>query len=203
MKRTAVLAVSCLVCALLCCARTVRAQQLEPRAYSLSPVGTNFLGMAYFYSSGGAVLDPSLPIENIQARVHTAVPFYGRTFGLFGRLASVSVSLRPLHTPCEGDVQEEHKSVDRTGFGDPAMQVVGEPDRRTRADPAGVSRVQARDHPRRKHHRHRALGPVRFGKIDQSRNQPLGLQAGAGAVPSRRTVGPRALRGGLAVHGQQ
>jgi hypothetical protein len=119
MKRTVVLTVSCLVCALLLCGvKTVRAQQLEPRAYSLSPAGTNFLGMAYFYSSGGAVLDPSVPIENIRARVHTAAPFYGRTFGLFGRLASVSVIAPFAHAVVEGDVQEARRSVDRTGFGD-------------------------------------------------------------------------------------
>ena len=108
---------------LLCSAGTVRAQQLEPRAYSLSPVGTNFLGTAYFYSSGGAVLDPSVPIENIQARVHTAVPFYGRTFGLFGRLANVSIIAPFAYAVVEGDVQEARKSVDRTGFGDPAVRL--------------------------------------------------------------------------------
>jgi hypothetical protein len=117
-------AVLFLVCVLLLCsAGKARAQQLEPRAYSLSPVGTNFFGTACFYQSGGAVLDPSLPIENVQARVQTAIPFYGRTFGLFGRLASLSVLAPFAYAVVEGDVQEARKSVDRTGFGDPAMRL--------------------------------------------------------------------------------
>ena len=112
----------CLLCVLLFFAGAGQAQQLEPRAYSLSPVGTNFLGAAYFYSSGGAVLDPSVPVENLQARVDTVAPFYGRTFGLFGRLANVSIAVPFAYAIIQGDVQDEHKTVDRTGFGDPAIR---------------------------------------------------------------------------------
>jgi hypothetical protein len=116
---------------LTCSAGLVQAQQLEPRAYSLSPVGTNFLGAAYLYSSGGAVLDPSIPVENIQAKVQTVVPFYGRTFGLFGRLANVSVIAPFAYAVVAGDVMESRTSVDRTGFGDPgvrlALNLIGGP----------------------------------------------------------------------------
>jgi hypothetical protein len=98
------------------------AQQLEPRAYAPSPVGVNFFGIAYLYSSGGAVLDPSVPIENIQARIDTAVPFYGRTFDLFGRLAQVGMAVPFAHADVHGDVQEQARSIDRTGFGDPALR---------------------------------------------------------------------------------
>ena len=41
---------------------TARAQDMEPRSYSPSPVGLNFAGVIYGYSSGGVVFDPSLPI---------------------------------------------------------------------------------------------------------------------------------------------
>ena len=113
---------SFLVCVLFCCVRTVPAQQLEPRAYSQSPVGTSFAGVGYFYSSGGAVLDPSVPVENLQARVHTAVPFYGRTFDLSGRLANVSIAVPLAYAIIQGDVQDQHTTVDRTGLGDPAVR---------------------------------------------------------------------------------
>src|SRR5512136_2986851 len=73
-------------------AAALPAQQLEPRAYSPAPVGTNFFGVGYLYSHGGVALAPSLPIENVTAGINGVAPFYGRTFGLFGRLASVTVA---------------------------------------------------------------------------------------------------------------
>jgi len=98
------------------------AQQLEPRAYSPSPVGANFLGISYFYSSGGAAFDPSLPITNVVARINAAVPYYARTFGLFGRQASITAVVPYVWGTVHGDVQDVGRSVDRSGFGDPAMR---------------------------------------------------------------------------------
>jgi hypothetical protein len=38
----------------------VRAQEIEPRAYSNAPVGVNFLIASYAYAEGGVAIDPSL-----------------------------------------------------------------------------------------------------------------------------------------------
>ena len=108
---------------LLVSAGPAAAQQLEPRAYSPSPVGANFLGLGYGYSSGGAVMDASSPITNIHARVHSALPYYGRTFGLLGRQASVTVVTPYAWGTVSGDVQEVNRSVDRSGFGDPQFRL--------------------------------------------------------------------------------
>jgi len=42
----------------------VRAQDIEPRAYSNAPVGVNFLIAGYAYTRGGVAFGPSLPITN-------------------------------------------------------------------------------------------------------------------------------------------
>ena len=63
------------------------AQELEARAYSPAPVGVNFLGLSYLRSTGGVAVDPSLPLDNVDAEVNTASLAYARTFGLFGRSA--------------------------------------------------------------------------------------------------------------------
>ena len=42
----------------------VLAQELAPRTYINSPVGINFLGAGYVFSSGNLLLDPALPIED-------------------------------------------------------------------------------------------------------------------------------------------
>ena len=47
------------------------AQELEARAYSPAPVGVNFLGLSYLRSTGGVAVDPSLPLDNVDAEVNT------------------------------------------------------------------------------------------------------------------------------------
>jgi len=99
-----------------------RAQQLEPRAYAPSPVGLNFVGLTTQYSSGGVLTDPTLPIENVHARSYLGSPYYGRTFGLFGRLVNVTVAVPYGWVHAEGDVQEVARSVDRSGLVDPQFR---------------------------------------------------------------------------------
>jgi hypothetical protein len=124
MKETAVLISLCISLAIILGGfRSAQAQQLEPRAYSPSPVGANFLGLGYIYSYGGAALNPDLPVTNVYARVNTAVPYYGRTFDLYGRQASVTVMMSYAWYTVHGDVFDVGKSINRTGFGDPAMRL--------------------------------------------------------------------------------
>ena len=101
---------------------TLAAQQLEPRAYSTSPTGTNFFGLGYGYSHGSVLLDPSLPVENVRAHLNSVAPYYGRTFGLFGRLASVTVVAPYAWGSASGDVMEVRQSVTRSGFADPQLR---------------------------------------------------------------------------------
>jgi hypothetical protein len=123
MKQVAVLISSCLALAIMYgSAGTAQAQQLEPRAYSPSPIGANFLGLGYLYSSGGAALDPTLPITNVFARINTVLPYYGRTFGLFGRQASMGVTTAYSWYAVHGDIFEASHSIDRSGFSDPALR---------------------------------------------------------------------------------
>jgi hypothetical protein len=110
---------------------TAQAQQLEPRAYSPSPVGANFLGVAYFHQYGGAALDPASPITNVYARVNTAAPYYGRTFDLFGRQASVTLTTPYAWGNVHGDVYDVNHIRDLSGFADPlvrfAVNLIGGP----------------------------------------------------------------------------
>jgi hypothetical protein len=110
---------------------SVQAQQLEPRAYSPAPVGLNFLGLAALYTTGGVVTDPASLIQNVKARVYTAAPYYGRTFGLFGRLANLTVTMPFAEANAHGDVQDVGRSIDRSGLLDPqlrfAMNLLGGP----------------------------------------------------------------------------
>ncbi len=110
---------------------TARAQQLEPRAYSPSPVGLNIMGVAGLYTEGGIVTDPTSPIQNLQARVVSLAPYYARTFGLLGHQASVTLLTPFAEANAHGDVLGSGRSIDRSGAMDPqarfAMNLVGGP----------------------------------------------------------------------------
>jgi hypothetical protein len=99
-------------------AATARAQDLEPRAYSASPVGLNFAALAFVRSTGDIVFDPSLPITNASARINAIALGYGRTFSLFGRQALVTAALPYAWGDAEGDVGEEHRAITRSGLAD-------------------------------------------------------------------------------------
>jgi hypothetical protein len=106
--------------------RPAGAQQLEPRSYWPAPVGLSVAGAAYFYQSGSDVLDASVPLDNVETRMQTVVPFFGHSFDLLGRLAVVTVVVPLVNANVQGDVLVPppgyHKAVDRTGLGDPAFR---------------------------------------------------------------------------------
>jgi len=95
-----------------------RAQDLEPRAYSASPVGLNFAVLGYVYSTGDVVTDPSLPITNAEAHINVMALGYGRTFALFGRQALITAALPYAWGNAEGDVGDVHRRVTRSGLAD-------------------------------------------------------------------------------------
>ncbi len=107
------------------------AQQLEPRAYSPSPVGANFFGVAYANSSGDVVFDPSLPFTNVSANVNSVGAFYAHTFSFVGRMASIGASLPYAWGTVQGDVGETFHRVTRSGLADTALRftcnIVGGP----------------------------------------------------------------------------
>lgn len=65
-------------------AASVQAQEIEPRAYSNTPVGVNFLIASYAYAEGGVAIDPSLPVTNADIRYHSAVLAYARSMNVWG-----------------------------------------------------------------------------------------------------------------------
>jgi hypothetical protein len=94
------------------------AQELEPRAYFPVPTGGNLLISAFTYQSGDVLLDPSLPITDLSAKLGIATLGYARTFSFFGKYANAQFGLPGAHLSAEGNVFEERRSTTRTGIGD-------------------------------------------------------------------------------------
>ncbi len=94
------------------------AQDLEPRAYSPSPVGTTFVGVGFSRSSGDISFDPTVPITNAQATLYSPALGLGQTFGLLGRQALLTVALPYAWGNASGDVGNNEESIYRSGLAD-------------------------------------------------------------------------------------
>ncbi len=100
-----------------------RGQELEPRVYLASPIGTNVVVVAAARSSGDVISDPTSPIENARARVGALVFGYYRTFDLFGRSASLGGTFPFLRGSAAGLLEGIERRVDRLGQGDAAARL--------------------------------------------------------------------------------
>ena len=68
-------------------------QDLEPRAYTNTPVGMNFLLVGYQYSQGGLLFDPAVPITDADANVNMGLLGYVHTLAIADKSAKVGVLL--------------------------------------------------------------------------------------------------------------
>ena len=83
----------CFIAAVLAMASAATSQELEPRTYSNVPVGVNFVAVGYAYNQGNILLDPALPIEDVDARIHVVFARYIRSFSLFGLPSKAKINL--------------------------------------------------------------------------------------------------------------
>jgi hypothetical protein len=99
------------------------AQRLTPRAYAPAPVDVNVVSLPYTYQTGSVITDPSLPIQNVDAKVESATAFYERTFGFLGRSASAAIAVPYVWVKATGEVFEQARSVSRSGQGDMVLRL--------------------------------------------------------------------------------
>lgn len=115
---------------------TAAAQELEPKAYSASPVGAAFLVAGLTRSTGAVVVDPTSPVSDVDAAVNSTLVAVGYTFGLAGRSALVTATLPYAWGDVRGVVAEASRSVSRSGLADVrvklSMNLAGNPAMRTR-----------------------------------------------------------------------
>lgn len=73
-------------------AQAALAQELAPRAYWPTPVGTQVLVLGYQHSRGDIVVDPSLPVTGVDSSIDYAQVTYQRSYDWFGRSGTFQVS---------------------------------------------------------------------------------------------------------------
>jgi len=108
-----------LVALTLLAAATAQAQELEPRAYTNTPVGMNFLVLGYAYTKGDVALDTSAPIEDGQIAVHNAFLAYVRSLDVWGHAGKLQLALPYAWLSGSAKVAGSPVSREVSGLGDP------------------------------------------------------------------------------------
>ena len=100
----------------------VTAHDLEPRIYSASPVGANFLSAAYAHTMGTVSLNPPSLITNVTAEIDGPGIGYDRTFDFAGRTARLGLALPYRQIDVSADVRGQRQQFTRSGLGDFVMR---------------------------------------------------------------------------------
>jgi hypothetical protein len=101
---------------------SAKAQSMEPRAYSNAPTGMNFLIGGYVYQQGDVLLDPSLPVKDLNLQIHTAVLVYARSLDIFGKSGKFDLVVPYAWLSGAGKLNEAAKSRTVDGLADPAVR---------------------------------------------------------------------------------
>jgi hypothetical protein len=96
---------------------------MDPRSYSNVPAGLNFLLAGYIYQEGDVVVDPTVPIKDLNAKVDTAAVSYVHTLAFRGQSATVGLIVPYASISADGLVEGQARSVTRAGFGDPTLRL--------------------------------------------------------------------------------
>jgi hypothetical protein len=102
---------------------SLSAQELEARAYSASPVGTNFIVTNYTRLTGEVLMDTSLPITDVEAKIDVQTIGYSHTFGFAGHAASFAFLVPSTQGDVSGKVFATTNEVHRAGLGDVRMRL--------------------------------------------------------------------------------
>jgi hypothetical protein len=107
-----------LVCLGCCSAHIVRAQDLSPRAYVITPVDSNVVVINYSHLEGGVEFNGSVPITGAEANINVPLLSYYHSFELLGRSANVSLAEPYGWGEFKGTVADVPRSAERSGFLD-------------------------------------------------------------------------------------
>jgi hypothetical protein len=98
------------------------AQDLEPRAFVNTPVGLNFLLVGYGYAAGGVATDPSLPLQNADLQVHSALLAYARSLDVWGKSGKVDVVVPYAWLSGSADFEGQPREREVSGFANPRLR---------------------------------------------------------------------------------
>lgn len=101
----------------------LQAQELQPRRWSHLPMGSNFSGLVYGYTSADIFFNPSLRIENAELDLHTFAASYVHTFELLGKSARFDLVQGYQDGRWKGNLNGSPASTSRSGLKDTLIRM--------------------------------------------------------------------------------
>ena len=98
------------------------AQDLAPRAYVITPVDTNAITLTWSFFNGGVNFNGAVPITGATGTFSAPTFTYYHAFSFFGRSANIAAYLPYGVGTFEGEVQQQHRSVYRSGLMDSGVR---------------------------------------------------------------------------------
>ena len=121
-SRTYYLFSICTFCAF-CSLTEIYSQDLEPGLLSSVPIGGNFAIAAYGRSTGNILLDNSLPVEDLNARLNNFLLGYAHSFKLFNKVAKFDAIIPYAFGDFKGLLEGVPAQRERSGFADPSFRL--------------------------------------------------------------------------------
>jgi len=107
------------------------AQELTPRAYWPSPVGTNLLVFGYQNSYGDILTDPSLPVSGVKSDINYLQLAWQGTFNWFSRTGNLQINVPYSWGTTEGYLADQYRERKTSGMADTqvrfAINLLGAP----------------------------------------------------------------------------
>jgi hypothetical protein len=101
---------------------TTLAQDLTPRAYVITPTGSNAVILTYVNSEGNVTLPGGIPITDARASISAPIASYYRGLNLFGRSANFTISIPYGFGDFKGEVKDAPQEQRRSGSLDAAAR---------------------------------------------------------------------------------
>jgi hypothetical protein len=99
------------------------AQDLDPRAYVRVPVDMSLIVAGFNYTYGGVLLDPTSPIQDLEATIESPMLGVIHTFSLFGLTSQAFVAQSYSWAQASGTLYGDDSSITRSGLGDTRLRI--------------------------------------------------------------------------------
>ncbi len=104
-------------------ATLARAQDLAPRAYVITPIGSNAVTFSHSWNEGEITFDPSVPIDDAKGSFQTSVLSYYHSSTVLGRSSNLVLSMPYATGSFSGIVNGIEAKVSPSGLADARIRV--------------------------------------------------------------------------------
>jgi hypothetical protein len=101
----------------------LKAQDLSPRAYLITPLNSNAVTVTYAYYSGSVLFNGAAPITGATGTYSVPAVTYYHSFGMFGRSSNLNIAIPYAVGTFQGEVVGVGQQIYRSGLVDTTFRL--------------------------------------------------------------------------------